>query len=95
MQRDPKDAGTLEALMIRLREYRLPRALRILDKVNQGQVLLDSDLEFLHRVLEDSRGLRPLIERNPDYMSLVCKLADLYSEIVSKSLENEKRQNGV
>jgi len=94
MQPDPNDAGTLEALMIRLSEYRLPRALRILDKVNQGEVLLDSDLEFLHRVLEDSRDLRPLVERNPDYLSLVSRLADLYSEIVAKSLENEKRQNG-
>lgn len=88
------DAGTIAALMIRLREYRLPRAQRMLERVNRGETLQETDLQFLHRVFADSREVRPLVERNPDYLPLVTRMIDLYSEIVSKSLENEKRRAG-
>jgi hypothetical protein len=94
MKPNPNDAGILAALMIRLQEYRLPRAKRILERVNRGEKLQDSDLQFLHRVFDDSRDIRPLVERNPDYLSLVTKMLDLYSEIISRSLENEKNQAG-
>ena len=34
MDQSAKDAGTLEALMIRMKEYRLPRAKRMQERVN-------------------------------------------------------------
>ena len=40
-----KDAGTIEALMIRFREYRLPRAKRMLERVKQGETLTDPDID--------------------------------------------------
>jgi hypothetical protein len=87
-----KDAGTISALMIRLRDYRLPRAQRLLERVNRGELLKDSDLQFLRRVFDDSRDVKPLVDRNPGYLSLVTKMIDLYSEIVAKALENERNQ---
>ena len=87
-----RDAGTIAALMIRLKEYRIPRARRMLERVNRGEVLPDPDLEFLHRVFNDSQGVKPLIERNPQYVTLVSKMIDLYSEIIAKALENEQNQ---
>ena len=92
MKKNPDDPGTIAALMMRLQNHRLPRAQRLLDHVNRGETLSDSELQFLHRVFEDSRGLRPLVERNPQYLSLVSKMIDLYSEIVAKALENEKKR---
>jgi hypothetical protein len=89
MKQSERDAGTIAALMIRLQDYRLPRAQRMLEKVQQGAVLSDEDLQFLERVFADARHLKPLVERNPKYLPLVSRMIDLYGEIVARSLENE------
>jgi hypothetical protein len=84
------DAGTIAALMVRFKDVRLPRTQGLLEKVNAGQKLDDGDIDFLKRVYNDSRNLRPLIERNPEYLSMISKFIDLYSEIVAKAIELEK-----
>jgi hypothetical protein len=90
VDQDKKDAGTIAALMIRMKDYRLPRAQRMLKKVNSGEKLGDSDIEFLTRVNEDSRNTQALLSRNPEYKDLIVRFIDLYSEIINKGLENEK-----
>lgn len=90
MDRSEKDAGTIAALMIRLEQYRLPRAQRMLEKVEGGETLEQTDIDFLKRVLADGKSSQALIERNPGYMSLASKFVDLYAEIITKALENEK-----
>jgi hypothetical protein len=90
MEQSDKDTGTIAALMIRLKESRLPRARRLQEKVNQGERLSDSDIRFLKRVYEDSRSSQALIMRNPEYNGLVSRFLDLYTEIITKGLENEK-----
>jgi hypothetical protein len=75
MDQSTKDAGTIAALMIRMREYRLPRAKRM-----------------LRRVYNDSRNTQPLVKRHPEYHDLIVRAIDLYTEIIAKGLENEKRE---
>lgn len=91
MDQKTEDAGTIAALMIRFSEYRLPRAQRMLNRVNAGELLNDSDIAFLKRVMDDGQSGQDLLERHPEYMSLVSRFVDLYSEITEKALENEKR----
>lgn len=90
MEQSDKDAGTIAALMLRMTEYRLPRAQRLLEKVNDGEILGDNDIAFLRRVFDDSVRNQPLIQRNPEYRVIVSRLIDLYTEIINKGLENEK-----
>lgn len=85
-----KDAGTIAALMIRFTEHRLPRAKRLLEKVNGGNKLSEEDIRFLKRVYADSKNTQQLVKRNPKYNSLVTAFIDLYTEIINKGLENEK-----
>ncbi|MDH3902792.1 MAG: hypothetical protein OES90_06160, partial [Xanthomonadales bacterium] len=87
---EEKDAGTISALMLRMTETRLPRAQRLLDKVNDGNTLSDNDIRFLKRVFRDSRSNQSLFKRNPELIDLVSRFIDLYAEIVEKALENEK-----
>ena len=84
------DAGTIAALMIRFKQYRLPRAMRMLDRVNAGETLMDNDIAFLKRVFNDARANQQLVKRNPDYSELVSRALSLYEEIIEKATENEK-----
>ncbi len=90
MKQPEKDAGTLAATIERLQEFRLPRMKRILERVNNGEQLSDVDFDFLKRVHQDSRGRYELIKRNPDYMGIVSGVIDLYGEILTKGLQNER-----
>jgi len=84
------DAGTIATLMIRFKEYRLPRAKRLLERVNSGSPLTEEDIGFLKRVQQDGLHIQPLVKRNPEYTRLVVSAMDLYTEIITKGLENEK-----
>ena len=90
MEQSKEDAGTIAALMIRFKEYRLPRAQRMLEKVNGGEKLSDSDIQFLKRVYNDGRNTQPLVKRHPEYNELITRYISLYTEIIAKGVENEK-----
>jgi len=90
MDQSKEDAGTIAALMIRFKEYRLPRAQRMLERVNGGEKLSDSDIQFLKRVYKDGRNTQSLVKRHPEYNDLITRYINLYTEIINKGLENEK-----
>jgi len=90
MKQSEKDTGTIAALMLRMQKSRLPRAARMLEKVNDGETLSDSDTRFLRRVYTDNRANQALIKRNPEYAVLMSGFMDLYTGIIDKGLQNEK-----
>lgn len=90
MEQSTRDAGTIAALMIRMKEYRLPRAKRLLEKVNAGELLSNEDISFLRRVYNDSRNTQPLVKRHPEYHDLIVRVLNMYTDIITRGLENEK-----
>jgi hypothetical protein len=89
LEQQIKDAGTITVLMLRLKETRLPRAKKLLEKVNNGEKLSDRDIQFLKTVHEDSLNIYALIKRHPEVQELYSCVFDLYVEIITKGLENE------
>ena len=90
MKKEDQDAGTIAALMIRFKEYRLPRAKRLLKKVNGGGTLSEEDIRFLKRVYTDGRNTQSLVKRHPEYKDIISRAIDLSPDILNKGLENEK-----
>ena len=84
------DEGVITVLVQRFEGERLPRALDLKEKVDQGETLNDIDIAFLEQVLEDANKLGPLLERHDEYHKLASQAMDLYKEITEKALENEK-----
>lgn len=87
-----KEAGTIQVLLKRLNDIRLPRALELKKKVERGEKLDSYDLEFLETVLADATSAQGLVAKHPEFKSLVSKLTGLYSEITTQGLENEQKK---
>jgi len=82
--------GIVLALLERMEKQRLPRALDIKERVDRGELLNDSDIEFLEHVFADASKARPVIDKHPEWHELVTRLLSLYTEITDRALENEK-----
>jgi len=93
MDQEERDTGTLAAIMLDLEEHRLPRAMQILEKVNNGELLSDRDIRFLRRVYEDSRANEALVRRHTEYYNLISRCFGLYTEIIRKGIANETSQS--
>lgn len=94
MDKSTKDAGSIQALLSRLNEQRLPHALALKERVDRGEQLDDYDIQFLKDVFADAQGAIGLAGRNPEFQPLVARLMGLYSEITSKAVENQPKDLG-
>ena len=89
--KDPQqDAGVLAVLVERFESQRLPRALALKEKLDQGGRLDDFDIAFLEEVFSDSQEIQPLLERHPEHREFAARIMALYHDITEKALANEQ-----
>jgi hypothetical protein len=91
MSNPTHDAGVIQTLLDRLNSQRLPMALALKEKVDQGGTLSDYDIQKLEEVFADTQTIQPLIDRHPEHQDLVARVLHLYKEILDKATENEKK----
>jgi len=84
------DEAVLQALLDRLLKFRLPRALEIRKRVESGECLTDADMAFLKVALEDARNGQRYVVRNPEFHALGAQITQVYDDIVSRAMQNEK-----
>ncbi len=92
MSESPQDLGVIEALLEELNTHRLPRALALKAKVDQGEILDGHDMHYLEEVVATVKNTQPLIARHPEYHDLVGRILSLYNEITAKALANEHKR---
>lgn len=91
MTQSSEDNGVILALMERFNEQRLPRALELKKRVEQGECLSEPDIAFLDEVFRDANHVMPLVDKHPELQPIASRAISLYKEITEKALENEKR----
>ena len=91
MTQPSKDTGVILALMERFNEQRLPRALELKKKVEQGGCLSEPDIAFLDEVFRDANHVMPLVDQHPKLEPIATRAISLFKEITEKALENEKQ----
>ncbi len=85
-----KDEGVIAVLIERFNKERLPRMLRLKEKVDSGEKLGDMDINFIKEVFKDANHVLPLGDRHPEYQNLIAKVIRLYHEITEQALKNEQ-----
>ncbi len=92
MNENEDDAGLIQVLVNRLETLRLPAALDLKEKVDRGELLNDIEIEALEEILSDVDQIKPLLDRNPKWQPLASRMANLYSQITTRALENEQNK---
>ena len=87
------DTGIITELLDRFNHLHLPRVLEIKHRIESGELLLESDIDFLIIVISDSQNMRGFVERNPELKPLAAKISHFYYEIIEVAYENESRIN--
>jgi hypothetical protein len=86
------EIGVILALINRFEKQRLPRLLKLREKVQMGEVLNEADIEFIEQVTHDAQQSKPLIDKHPEWQKFCAYVIHLYEEITEQALKNE-RQN--
>ncbi len=90
MDKSNQDETTLKLLVYQLNKYHLPRAQRMMGRLEQGEKLTDEDIQNLKLEYDESMKDWSLLERNPKYLDLGIRYVDLYTNIISRALKNEQ-----
>jgi hypothetical protein len=85
-----KDLGVIQVLLSRLNTFRMPQALKLKKKVDDGERLSEYDIQFLKRALSEGGEARRLAAKHPKYQSVVDEMTALYNEILRKAADNEQ-----
>jgi hypothetical protein len=86
------DLGVGAVIAKRFETQRLPRALELKERVDAGGLLTEADISFLEQVFQDAQHIMPLVDRKPSWQPLAAQAMELYRQITSKALENEKAE---
>jgi hypothetical protein len=91
MEHNQTELGTVTVLLERLAKERLPEAMAIKARIDQGECLTEFDIEFLERIFHDAEQNKGIISKFPEYKDVIGKAVSLYHDIMARALENEQQ----
>ena len=83
--------GVIQSLLQEFELHRLPRLLRLKDKLDSGEAINDVDFEFLCKEIKDACLTKHLTVNYPELQNFCLHMGHLYKEICDKAVENEKQ----
>ena len=79
----------IQLLVQHLLRQGIPRMLQLKEKLTRGEPLSEFDITFLNQMISESTRLQVLVAKQPQYHSLIGRMAELYREITQRALDNE------
>lgn len=92
MEHTDEEKGIALALLKRLVDQRLPRLLEMKTRVDRGELLSEFDIDFLEGALADASHNHLRAAQFSEHAEIIGKVAELYQQITSKALENQRNQ---
>jgi hypothetical protein len=89
---DDAKLGISEVLLERLEKDRLPRILKIKERVDEGLALDNTDFAFLELVVTDAQKNQLLIDSLPECREVFARVIHIYRDITAKALDNEEHR---
>ncbi len=86
---EKSDQGTITALLQLFENSHYPRALRVKERLENGEALSDENMRFLQDALERVQQAVPIVKRNEQYQKLVGQVISFYSGIADLAVKNE------
>ena len=83
--------GIIQSLVVEFETHRLPVLLGLKEKVDNGEMISDADIEFLDKVIDDANRTMHMTVNHPELHEFCVHVVHLYKEISDKALENEKK----
>ena len=83
------DSSLLTVILVDFEREKVPRALSLLDKVNDGDLIDDFDIFFLEQIFSEAQSLMPLFDRHPEFQTVGAQILALCEEITHQAFENE------
>lgn len=83
------DVGVIKEILDRFNHQRFPRALDIKVRVEAGETLQQSDIDFLTIVINDARDFSWLVEKHPEYKQVMGNITHFYHQVILAAFENE------
>ena len=90
MNKEINESGTIQVLLDRFNQQRLPQLLELKERVDRGEKLNELDIAHLQQAFSDSNQIKSIVDKHPELQSLVAKVIHLYKQISDKALENER-----
>lgn len=84
-------AGVVQSLVEEFENHRLPRLLRLKDKVDNGDAINDVDLDFLSQEIKDASLTMHMIVNYPELNRFSSLVVHLCKDICDQAIENEAK----
>lgn len=84
------ELGVIQVLLHRFDTYRLSYGLQLKAQVEKGERLSEYEMRFLKKVVAEGVHASRLAAKHAKYEDLVSQATSLFSEIMSRALENER-----
>lgn len=90
MSNQLNDTGVILVMIQRFERQRLPRIIKIKERLDDGNRLTEFEIEYMSEALQDARSLLPYLDRHQEYKPLFARVIHYYKVIADKALANEE-----
>ena len=90
MDKSTSEVGVITTVIERLVKQELPILQAMEEKLDKGERLDDSELEFLEKISTDGNEVMRMIDHHPEYQELTVKVLGLCTKLISKAVDLEK-----